>query len=78
MAEGPPVHRYAARLDGLLPGAAVTVEFRVRKLNELEPSFVGARMERVETAQSAASSWLVPLRSRCSLCQRDWRCSKSF
>ena len=48
MAEGPLVHRCAARLAGILHGAAVEVQFGVRRPKTLGPRFVGARIEKVE------------------------------
>jgi len=48
MAEGPVVHHYVKRLRNTLQGKEVQIEFRLKKLKELEPSLKNLRIENVE------------------------------
>jgi formamidopyrimidine-DNA glycosylase len=48
MAEGPVVHRYAARLNSILGGQTVDVRFGVQRLRYLEPDLARARIRRIE------------------------------
>ena len=48
MAEGPLVHHYAKQLRKVLQGREVRIEFGLRKLKELEPSFEKIRIDNVE------------------------------
>ena len=48
MAEGPLVHYYTRRLNEVLQGKNVRVEFRLRKLKDVEPSFQSVLIQKVE------------------------------
>jgi hypothetical protein len=48
MAEGPLVHYYASKLEKILPGKKVQVEFGIHKLKASEPSLRGLRVTGVE------------------------------
>ena len=48
MAEGPLVHHYADRLDEVLAGRNVEVEFGIKRLKDRGSEFARARLDRVE------------------------------
>jgi len=48
MAEGPLVHHYVNQLKKVLQGRDIRIEFRLRKLKDLETSFQSAHIQKVE------------------------------
>lgn len=48
MVEGPLVHHYVRQLKKVLEGKEVRIEFRLRELKEVEPSFKNSRIQKVE------------------------------
>jgi endonuclease-8 len=48
MAEGPLVHHYVNQLKKVLQGRDVRIEFRLRKLKDVEPSLQNIHIQRVE------------------------------
>lgn len=48
MAEGPLVHHYVNQLKKVLQGRDVRIEFRLRKLKDVEPSFRNIYIQKVE------------------------------
>jgi endonuclease-8 len=48
MAEGPLVHHYVNQLKKVLQGRDVRIEFRLRKLKDIEPSLQNIHIEKVE------------------------------